>query len=204
HQCAGALGEAALGRADGGNSARRGCVDLRPAGPARYFRSEMMRMFRITDIVLVIAMVGAAAFTYTTKHAAEAEYAKIRKLEAAIRLEEESIDLLKADWSLLTQPSRLQKLADRYYDDLHLVPIEPHQIAEFNELPERVLRIEELLGGTEATANTQGVDDLTTSGVQEWSAAGAKRSSRRICRASPSSLKGLPRPAEAAHATVSA
>lgn len=126
-----------------------------------------MRMFRITDIVLVIAMVGAAAFTYTTKHAAEAEYAKIRKLEAAIRLEEESIDLLKADWSLLTQPSRLQKLADRYYDDLHLVPIEPHQIAEFNELPERVLRIEELLGGTEATANTQGVDDLTTSGVQE-------------------------------------
>ncbi|WP_233713778.1 cell division protein FtsL [Aquamicrobium zhengzhouense] len=127
----------------------------------------MMRMFRITDIVLVIAMVGAAAFTYTTKHAAEAEYAKIRKLEAAIRLEEESIDLLKADWSLLTQPSRLQKLADRYYDDLHLVPIEPHQIAEFNELPERVLRIEELLGGTEATANTQGVDDLTTSGVQE-------------------------------------
>ncbi|MBI1619107.1 hypothetical protein IOD40_00305 [Aquamicrobium sp. cd-1] len=124
-------------------------------------------MFRITDIVLVIAMVGAAAFTYTTKHAAEAEYAKIRKLEAAIRLEEESIDLLKADWSLLTQPSRLQKLADRYYDDLHLVPIEPHQIAEFNELPERVLRIEELLGGTEATANTQGVDDLTTSGVQE-------------------------------------
>ncbi|TWG64799.1 MULTISPECIES: hypothetical protein [unclassified Aminobacter] len=128
-----------------------------------------MGMFRITDVVLVVGMVGAAAFTYTTKHAAEAEYAKIRKLETAIRLEEEAIDVLKADWSLLTQPARLQKLADRYYDDLQLVPIEPHQIAEFGELPERNMRIEELLGGSgEQSAKTEeGVDDMTTSGVQQ-------------------------------------
>jgi hypothetical protein len=126
----------------------------------------MMGMFRITDIILVMAMVAAAAFTYTTKHDAEAEFAKIRRLEASIRLEEEAIDVLKADWSLLTQPSRLQKLTETYFEDLQLVPVESHQIADFKELPERQFRIEELIGGpSEATAAADSVDAMTTSGV---------------------------------------
>lgn len=127
-----------------------------------------MGMFRMTDIVLVVAMVAAAAFTYITKHDAEAEYSKIRRLESSIRLEEEAIDVLKADWSLLTQPSRLQKLADIYFDDLQLVPLEPHQIAEFDELPERVLQIEQLIGGTGALAAADGdIDGIVTSGVEQ-------------------------------------
>ena len=125
-----------------------------------------MGMFRMTDIVLVVAMVAAAAFTYITKHDAEAEYSKIRRLESSIRLEEEAIDVLKADWSLLTQPSRLQKLADIYFDDLQLVPLEPHQIAEFDELPEKVLQIEQLIGGNGALAAADGdIDGIVTSGV---------------------------------------
>ena len=42
----------------------------------------------------------------------------MRKIEAQIRFEEDTIDLLKADWSLLTQPSRLQKLAEIYQAEL--------------------------------------------------------------------------------------
>ena len=68
-------------------------------------------MFRTSDIVLIAAMVAAAAFTYKTKHEAEDRQASLRKIEQQIRFEEDSIDLLKADWSLLTQPSRLQKLS---------------------------------------------------------------------------------------------
>ena len=54
----------------------------------------------------------------------------MRKIEREIRFEEDTIDLLKADWSLLTQPSRLQKLAEIYQAELALQPIEPHQIVE--------------------------------------------------------------------------
>lgn len=108
-------------------------------------------MFRTTDIVLIAAMVSAAAFTYTTKHGAEAELAKLRRLEATIRFEEETIDVLKADWSLLTQPGRLQRLAETYSSELGLVPVEAHQIADIHELPARPVEIEdfssERLGG---------------------------------------------------------
>lgn len=120
-------------------------------------------MFRTTDMVLIGVMVCAAGFTYITKHDAEAELAKVRKLEAAIRFEEETIDVLKADWSLLTQPARLQKLAETYRDELHLVPVEAHQIGDIAELPERPLRIEDLVGeGATAGAAT---DDVTTGGI---------------------------------------
>ena len=71
-------------------------------------------MFRTSDIVLIAVMVSAAAFTYKTKHEAEDQLAAVHKIEAQIRYEEDTIDLLKADWSLLTQPSRLQKLAEIY------------------------------------------------------------------------------------------
>lgn len=118
-------------------------------------------MFRTTDMVLIAVMVSAAAFTYTTKHAAEAELSRLRKIEQAIRFEKETIDVLKADWALLTQPARLQRLADTFGDQLQLVPVEPHQIAEIDEVPMRALQIEDLLDGTVAGE----IDATTTGGV---------------------------------------
>jgi hypothetical protein len=108
-------------------------------------------MFRTSDIVLIAAMVSAAAFTYKTKHEAENQLATVRKIEAQIRFEEDSIDLLKADWSLLTQPPRLQKLADIYAAELELQPVEAHQIIGLDELPSRPMEIQDFstqrLGG---------------------------------------------------------
>jgi hypothetical protein len=69
-------------------------------------------MLRTLDVVLVVAMVAAATITYQIKHAAEEKLAEVRELQAEIKLQEETIDLLEADWSLLNQPSRLQQLSD--------------------------------------------------------------------------------------------
>lgn len=116
-------------------------------------------------MVLVAVMVSAAAFTYVTKHDAEAELGKLRKLEAAIRFEEESIDVLRADWSLLKQPARLQRLSDVYHSELHLVPLEAHQIADIDDLPMPPVRIEDLSNGQLGGMADSGVDAVTTGGV---------------------------------------
>jgi len=121
-------------------------------------------MFRTSDIVLIAVMVSAAAFTYKTKHEAEDQLAMMRKIEAQIRFEEDSIDLLKADWSLLTQPSRLQKLAEIYAAELELQPVEAHQIVGLDELPVRQMEIQdfstERLGGM-----AEGKTDKTITGA---------------------------------------
>ena len=102
-------------------------------------------MFRASDMVLIAVMVSAAAFTYKTKQEAEDLASTVRKLEAGIRYEEDSIDLLEADWSLLIQPGRVQKLVEAYQADLPLQPVEPHQYARIDELPTRPLGIQDII-----------------------------------------------------------
>ena len=104
-------------------------------------------MFRTSDIVLIAIMVSAAALTYKTKREAEEQLAAVQKIHAQIRYEEDTIDLLKADWSLLTQPSRLQKLAELYKSQLELQPVSARQIVGIGDLPAKALDIEDILKG---------------------------------------------------------
>jgi hypothetical protein len=123
-------------------------------------------VFRTSDIVLFAVMVSAAAFTYRTKHEAEDRLAEVARIQSEIRMEEETIDILKADWSLLTQPSRLQKLSEIYHEELNLAPVEANQIVGLDDLPARPITIEDLsserLGGMAEIP----VDKQTTGGVQ--------------------------------------
>ncbi|MFC5387502.1 hypothetical protein ACFPLB_16200 [Aquamicrobium segne] len=120
-------------------------------------------MFRTSDIILIGVMVAAAAMTYTIKRDAGEQLAMVRKLQVQIRLEEDTIDLLKADWSLLTQPARLQKLVERYQEQLGLEPVDPHQFARIDSLPERPLTIEAI---TAADAAGQLIDQMWTGAVE--------------------------------------
>lgn len=92
-------------------------------------------MLRTLDLVLIVMMVAAAAFTYRVKHQAEQKLEDIHHLQAQIRLQEDTIDLLNADWSVLIQPARLQKLVGFYQPELQLETIQPQQIATLNDLP---------------------------------------------------------------------
>ncbi|MGH6760003.1 MAG: cell division protein FtsL [Phyllobacterium sp.] len=94
-------------------------------------------MLRTFDLILIVAMIVAAAVTYTIKHGAEKQLADIRQLERRISAEKDTLILLKADWSLLTQPSRLQKLAHIYEAQLNLQPVDGRQFVHASELPVR-------------------------------------------------------------------
>jgi hypothetical protein len=92
-------------------------------------------MLRTLDVILIVIMTAVAAVTYTIKHQAEEKLDEVRKLEAEIQLEKDTIDLLRADWALLTQPNRLQTLITNYQSQLQLVPTESTQIVQPQELP---------------------------------------------------------------------
>lgn len=129
----------------------------------------MAAIFRTTDVILIAAMVAAAAFTYKTKYEAENQLAELNRLERQIRLERDSIDVLQADWSLLTQPARIQRLVENYQDQLDLQPVDPTQVGSISELPQRQLRIEDLiLGNGMRSAGAGGdasTDGTTTGGI---------------------------------------
>lgn len=122
-------------------------------------------MFRTSDIVLIAIMVSAAAFTYKTKHEAETRRDEVRKIETRIKLEQDTITLLKADWSLLTQPSRLQKLTEIYRDELVLRPVEAHQIVGLDQLPARPVEIPDFSNERLGGMADSGQDPTVTGGV---------------------------------------
>lgn len=119
-------------------------------------------MFRTTDIVLIAVMVSAAAFTYQTKHAAEDELRALRRLESQIRFEEETADLLRADWSLLTQPARLQALVTTYQAELNLQPIDARQIADPSAIPMPAVDLDDPAQAPPDGLAASGTDATTT------------------------------------------
>jgi len=92
-------------------------------------------MLRTLDFILIAAMIAAATVTYQIKHSAEEKLDEVKRLQAAINQEEITIDLLNADWSLLNQPVRLEKLTKEFAEQLQLDSIAPTQMAEMPEIP---------------------------------------------------------------------
>lgn len=95
----------------------------------------MMR--RLLYLFLVGLMVAGAGYTFEIKRRAENAAEDVRRLASEIQHERDTIDLLKADLSVLTQPSRLQELTERHADALQLETLKVEQIITLDELPQR-------------------------------------------------------------------
>ncbi|MBN8952230.1 MULTISPECIES: hypothetical protein [unclassified Rhizobium] len=92
-------------------------------------------MLKTFDIVLIGVMTAMASVTYTIKHRAELKLEEVRRLESEIKLERDTIDLLKADWALVSQPNRLERLVNNYNSELQLQPTISTAIVQPSELP---------------------------------------------------------------------
>ncbi|MGO7210974.1 hypothetical protein ACC817_32415 [Rhizobium ruizarguesonis] len=142
-------------------------------------------MLKTLDLVLIGVMTATAAVTYTIKHRAELKLEEVHRLEAEIKLEKDTIDLLKADWALQSQPNRLERLVRAYNDELKLQPTESTALVHAKELP--MLKSEVPVPDvTEAKASAKGATE-----------AGAKS-------ATVASAKGAPDTAKGAQATAKA
>lgn len=94
-------------------------------------------MRRIFNLVLLGMMIVTAVVTYDLKHNAEEASKKVARLHANIAAEREEIALLKTEWSLLSQPGRLQSLIEKYQEHFQLEPFVTSQVATLDEIPVR-------------------------------------------------------------------
>lgn len=120
-------------------------------------------IIRTIDIVMIGALMAGVTWTFMIKSESEKALARVADLEARIAAESEEIDLLRADWSLLTSPDRLEKLTERHRDDLKLVETDPARIMTFDELPMKLPEPaprtldKALLGGADSGLITGGI-----------------------------------------------
>ena len=89
---------------------------------------------RLLHLIVVAALVCAAAYVYKIKFDSTLQAERVAKLRSEIRRERDVIAALRAEWSQLDNPARIQALAQRH---LTLKPAEATQIDSFDRLPER-------------------------------------------------------------------
>jgi hypothetical protein len=91
-------------------------------------------MIRIIHLVVVCAFVAAAAWVYKIKFDATVQAERIAVIRNEIKRERDTIASLRAEWSRLDSPPRIQDLAKRH---LALKPLDATQYDTLDKLPER-------------------------------------------------------------------
>lgn len=122
-------------------------------------------MIRLTTL-LWMGLAGAVGFgLFQLKHEVQALEEEMFRLNRTIVAEQQAIHVLKAEWSYINQPQRLQALASRHLD---LQAMKPAQLGGLADLP---LRGEEPIAVAKAPAKTPQSADKKTLPAKNGTAA---------------------------------
>jgi hypothetical protein len=94
-------------------------------------------MGRFIPPILIVLMIAGAVMTYDTKHKAEKAAETVRSLRSEIDAEKAALRMLRAEWSVLTQPARLQALTEKFRAELGLETASTDQFVTMDEVPTR-------------------------------------------------------------------
>jgi cell division protein FtsL len=86
---------------------------------------------RIVTLFLVGCLVALSFVIYEVKHDTREMEEKVAALRLGIRKERDSIAILRAEWSHLNNPERIERLARKH---LGLAPVQARQMMTFAEL----------------------------------------------------------------------
>ncbi|MBY6240731.1 hypothetical protein [Methylosinus sp. Sm6] len=98
-------------------------------------------MLRFLNIVVILALIGSAVYAYSIKYQTILRAEQITKLKHKVKAEQDAIAVLRAEWSFLTRPERVQELADKY---LELEALGVGKIVTAQSLPEKPERIDSI------------------------------------------------------------
>jgi hypothetical protein len=122
---------------------------------------------RYLNIVCVFAVLAGAGVVYDMKMDAEHTSEYVAELKGKIEEEHESIRVLRAEWSVLNQPARLQGLVERYGEYLKLQEMDPgKQIVQLQDLPMKPVMLPPVGGEAPLDGFAAAQDAATTSTIR--------------------------------------
>ncbi len=90
---------------------------------------------RLVNILVICALIVAASFVYKIKFDSTLQAERVSKVAGELRRERNAIATLRAEWSRLDSPARIEDLAKRHLTTLR--PIVPTQFDNLDHLAER-------------------------------------------------------------------
>jgi hypothetical protein len=97
----------------------------------------MIRKLNLLLFVLAgLGFVGVYVLKFSIEHTAAERVALIRQIDE----QQETLSLLRADWSYLTQPGHIAPIITRHQEVLEIAQVDPRQFGRFDDLPMRPAR----------------------------------------------------------------
>ena len=93
-------------------------------------------MLKLVNAILVVGVVASSFVLYSLEHASRKTERQIIALKKEIREEGENLKLLNAEWSYLTRPARLERLARQH---LNLQLVRPEQLVSQADLGKHLI-----------------------------------------------------------------
>jgi len=136
-------------------------------------------MLRFLNIAAILALVGSAIYAYSIKYQTSYRAEQIAKTKLEIKAERDAIGVLRAEWSFLTRPERIQQLSDRYLD---LQPLAVDKIVSARSLPERAAHVDAIASKIDTlglgVANTPAADPAAAPTTPKATAKSSKESTK--------------------------
>jgi cell division protein FtsL len=110
-------------------------------------------MLKYVNFTLVLGTLLSASVLYNLEHTTRSQERDIARAKARMFDNAEAIKLLKAEWSSLTRPERIQALAVQH---LGMVQLTPDKVVALEEVSGRLDEQSKLA----APAGKGGIDDL--------------------------------------------
>ncbi len=121
-------------------------------------------MLRVLHIGVLAALVLAAADVYKIKFDSTLQAERVAKLRAEIRRERDAVAALRAEWTALDGPERIQALARRH---LPLKPIDITQLDNLDQLPDRPIDLVPPVDGLGPMVDVEPRGDRPTGSISE-------------------------------------
>ena len=92
----------------------------------------MLRFLLIGTLIGSTFALGLWA--YKINYDSRAAYQRVKELEKSILSANKQFKILNAEWAHLNRPDRLRKLAEYYFFELRLTPINPDDFISFSDV----------------------------------------------------------------------
>lgn len=85
-------------------------------------------------VMTALSVIGLAFWAYRENYETQEALNKAEKLQREISEARQRLRILNAEWAYLNRPDRLRDLAEINFDKLGLLPLQPHQFGQIDQV----------------------------------------------------------------------
>src|SRR5437773_413577 len=146
-------------------------------------------MLRFVNVCLVLGLVALAYVIYEVKYQARGLDEEIAGLSKDIEAERDGVAVLRAEWSLLNRPERIERLAEKY---LKLAPARANQLVTLDTVSESDFALARVKAADQTVASAAPADAVSAKADQAETAPAATASTEAVPAGAASAEKTAP------------